>query len=159
MVFVHITFMTLHEVFNTFKRGSTIMSVPTPTFPLPVNTLGALNIWSYLHSPISNLKMSTYIILSKYPAFCNLSLSVLKSRIIVITEILLIIYCTTCFAYYKHISISCLFCIFPQVTDPSAPIDEGITALHNAICAGHYGIVKFLIEFGCNVNAPDSDGW
>jgi len=45
------------------------------------------------------------------------------------------------------------------VTDPSAPNDEGITALHNAICAGHYGIVKFLIEFGCNVNAPDSDGW
>jgi apoptosis-stimulating of p53 protein 1 len=46
-----------------------------------------------------------------------------------------------------------------EVSDPSAPNDEGITALHNAICAGHYEIVKFLVEFGCNVNAPDSDGW
>merc|ERR1712107_818385 len=35
----------------------------------------------------------------------------------------------------------------------------GITALHNAICAGHYDIVKFLVEFGCDVNAQDSDGW
>ncbi|KAK6183377.1 hypothetical protein SNE40_010872 [Patella caerulea] len=46
-----------------------------------------------------------------------------------------------------------------QVTDVSAPNDEGITALHNAICAGHYEIVKFLLEFGCDVNSPDSDGW
>ena len=46
-----------------------------------------------------------------------------------------------------------------QVPDPSSANDEGITALHNAICAGHYDIVKFLSEFGCNVNAPDSDGW
>ena len=37
--------------------------------------------------------------------------------------------------------------------------DEGITALHNAICAGHYEIVTFLVEFGCDVNSPDSDGW
>jgi hypothetical protein len=46
-----------------------------------------------------------------------------------------------------------------EVPDPSAANDEGITALHNAICAGHYEIVKFLVEFGCNVNSPDSDGW
>ncbi|XP_021344463.1 apoptosis-stimulating of p53 protein 2-like, partial [Mizuhopecten yessoensis] len=46
-----------------------------------------------------------------------------------------------------------------QVHDVSEPNDEGITALHNAICAGHYEIVKFLVEFGCDVNSPDSDGW
>ncbi|XP_071078970.1 apoptosis-stimulating of p53 protein 1-like isoform X1 [Haliotis cracherodii] len=46
-----------------------------------------------------------------------------------------------------------------EVTDVSAPNDEGITALHNAICAGHYEIVVFLVEFGCDVNSPDSDGW
>ena len=33
------------------------------------------------------------------------------------------------------------------------------SALHNAICAGHFDIVKFLVEFGCDVNAQDSDGW
>ncbi|XP_025415635.1 apoptosis-stimulating of p53 protein 2 isoform X2 [Sipha flava] len=46
-----------------------------------------------------------------------------------------------------------------QVGDPSAANDEGITALHNAICAGHIDIVKFLVKFGCDVNAQDSDGW
>lgn len=46
-----------------------------------------------------------------------------------------------------------------QVSNPSAANDEGITALHNAICAGHFEIVKFLVEFGCDVNAQDSDGW
>ncbi|XP_044255145.1 apoptosis-stimulating of p53 protein 1 isoform X2 [Tribolium madens] len=46
-----------------------------------------------------------------------------------------------------------------QVTNPSAANDEGITALHNAICAGHFEIVKYLVEFGCDVNAQDSDGW
>ncbi|XP_016984850.2 apoptosis-stimulating of p53 protein 2 isoform X2 [Drosophila rhopaloa] len=46
-----------------------------------------------------------------------------------------------------------------QVANPSAANDEGITALHNAICAGHFDIVKFLVEFGCDVNAQDSDGW
>ncbi|KAK7865306.1 hypothetical protein R5R35_007391 [Gryllus longicercus] len=46
-----------------------------------------------------------------------------------------------------------------QVSNPSAANDEGITALHNAICAGHLDIVKFLVEFGCDVNAQDSDGW
>uniref|UniRef100_A0A0K8TGI8 SH3 domain-containing protein n=2 Tax=Lygus hesperus TaxID=30085 RepID=A0A0K8TGI8_LYGHE len=46
-----------------------------------------------------------------------------------------------------------------QVRDPSAANDEGITALHNAICAGHFEIVTFLVKFGCDVNAQDSDGW
>uniref|UniRef100_A0A673CJ41 Tumor protein p53 binding protein, 2b n=1 Tax=Sphaeramia orbicularis TaxID=375764 RepID=A0A673CJ41_9TELE len=46
-----------------------------------------------------------------------------------------------------------------DVEDPSMPNDEGITALHNAVCAGHIEIVKFLVQFGVNVNAADSDGW
>ncbi|XP_053608578.1 apoptosis-stimulating of p53 protein 1 isoform X4 [Plodia interpunctella] len=46
-----------------------------------------------------------------------------------------------------------------QVQNASAANDEGITALHNAICAGHFEIVKFLVELGCDVNAQDSDGW
>ena len=45
-----------------------------------------------------------------------------------------------------------------EVADPSAANDEGITALHNAICAGHLDIVTFLVTFGCDVNAQDSDG-
>uniref|UniRef100_A0A8C2T684 Tumor protein p53 binding protein 2 n=1 Tax=Coturnix japonica TaxID=93934 RepID=A0A8C2T684_COTJA len=49
--------------------------------------------------------------------------------------------------------------IIYEVEDPSMPNDEGITALHNAVCAGHTEIVKFLLEFGVNVNAADSDGW
>ncbi|KAJ1367723.1 hypothetical protein KIN20_028697 [Parelaphostrongylus tenuis] len=46
-----------------------------------------------------------------------------------------------------------------KLSDVSAANDEGITALHNAICAGHYEIVKFLIEADADVNAQDSDGW
>lgn len=46
-----------------------------------------------------------------------------------------------------------------QVENPSMPNDEGITPLHNAVCAGHHHIVKFLLDFGVNVNAADSDGW
>ncbi|XP_044228557.1 apoptosis-stimulating of p53 protein 2a isoform X2 [Thunnus albacares] len=49
--------------------------------------------------------------------------------------------------------------IIYEVEDPSQPNDEGITALHNAVCAGHTEIVKFLVQFGVNVNAADSDGW
>ncbi|XP_045916433.1 protein phosphatase 1, regulatory subunit 13Bb isoform X4 [Micropterus dolomieu] len=45
------------------------------------------------------------------------------------------------------------------VENPSTPNDEGITPLHNAVCAGHHHIVKFLLDFGVNVNAADSDGW
>lgn len=46
-----------------------------------------------------------------------------------------------------------------EVPDISMSNDEGITALHNAVCAGHFDIVKFLVQFGCDVNSPDSDGW
>ncbi|XP_034043695.1 apoptosis-stimulating of p53 protein 2-like [Thalassophryne amazonica] len=46
-----------------------------------------------------------------------------------------------------------------EVDDPSAANDEGITALHNCVCAGHMDIVKFLVQFGVNINAADSDGW
>ncbi|CAJ0582496.1 unnamed protein product, partial [Mesorhabditis spiculigera] len=45
------------------------------------------------------------------------------------------------------------------LSDVSAANDEGITALHNAICAGHYEIVRFLIDRFADVNAQDSDGW
>ncbi len=46
-----------------------------------------------------------------------------------------------------------------QVKNISEPNDEGITALHNSVCAGHFDIVKFLIEYGCDVNYADNDGW
>ncbi|XP_059541199.1 apoptosis-stimulating of p53 protein 1 isoform X7 [Myotis daubentonii] len=49
--------------------------------------------------------------------------------------------------------------IIYEVEDPSKPNDEGITPLHNAVCAGHHHIVRFLLDFGVNVNAADSDGW
>ncbi|KAM4625934.1 apoptosis-stimulating of p53 protein 1-like [Polymixia lowei] len=49
--------------------------------------------------------------------------------------------------------------IIYEVENPSTPNDEGITPLHNAVCAGHHQIVKFLLDFGVNVNAADSDGW
>lgn len=46
-----------------------------------------------------------------------------------------------------------------QVPDLSASNDECVTALHNAVVAGHYEIAKYLIEAGCDVNVQDSDGW
>ncbi|XP_041035032.1 relA-associated inhibitor isoform X2 [Carcharodon carcharias] len=46
-----------------------------------------------------------------------------------------------------------------EMNDPSQPNDEGITGLHNAVCGGHYNIVEFLVNFGVNINAPDSYGW
>lgn len=46
-----------------------------------------------------------------------------------------------------------------MVQDVSEPNDEGITALHNSVCAGHFEIVKFLVEFGCDINFADNDGW
>ncbi|MBN3301197.1 ASPP1 protein, partial [Amia calva] len=49
--------------------------------------------------------------------------------------------------------------IIYEVENPSTPNDEGITPLHNAVCAGHHHIVRFLLDFGVNVNAADSDGW
>ncbi|XP_055721242.1 protein phosphatase 1, regulatory subunit 13Ba isoform X2 [Salvelinus fontinalis] len=49
--------------------------------------------------------------------------------------------------------------IIYEVENPSTANDEGITPLHNAVCAGRHQIVKFLLDFGVNVNAADSDGW
>ncbi|KAL0969721.1 hypothetical protein UPYG_G00231410 [Umbra pygmaea] len=49
--------------------------------------------------------------------------------------------------------------IIYEVENPSTANDEGITPLHNAVCAGHHHIVKFLLDFAVNVNAADSDGW
>uniref|UniRef100_A0A0N5BK84 SH3 domain-containing protein n=1 Tax=Strongyloides papillosus TaxID=174720 RepID=A0A0N5BK84_STREA len=46
-----------------------------------------------------------------------------------------------------------------KVTDVSQPNEEGITALHNAICAGYIEVVEYLITKKANVNAQDSDGW
>lgn len=46
-----------------------------------------------------------------------------------------------------------------EMSDPSQPNDEGITALHNGICGGHYNVVDFLVRSGANVSAPDSHGW
>ncbi|XP_002123588.2 apoptosis-stimulating of p53 protein 1 [Ciona intestinalis] len=46
-----------------------------------------------------------------------------------------------------------------QVDDPSGANDEGITALHNAVCAGHFELVRFLVHYGCDINASDTDGW
>ncbi|XP_077466741.1 relA-associated inhibitor [Stigmatopora argus] len=46
-----------------------------------------------------------------------------------------------------------------EMPDPSQSNDEGITALHNAICGGHYNVVDFLVRAGANVSAPDSHGW
>ncbi|XP_010612952.1 relA-associated inhibitor [Fukomys damarensis] len=46
-----------------------------------------------------------------------------------------------------------------EMNDPSQPNEEGITALHNAICGANYAIVDFLIAAGANVNSPDSHGW
>ncbi|XP_045148607.1 relA-associated inhibitor [Echinops telfairi] len=43
-----------------------------------------------------------------------------------------------------------------EMNDPSQPNEEGITALHNAICGANYAIVDFLIATGANVNSPDS---
>ena len=38
--------------------------------------------------------------------------------------------------------------IVDKVSDSSQANDEGITALHNAVCAGHFDLVKFLVHYG-----------
>ena len=45
------------------------------------------------------------------------------------------------------------FEIFQLNNEVSRCNDEGITALHNSICAGHYDIVRFLVENNADVNA------
>ena len=49
--------------------------------------------------------------------------------------------------------------IIDLVPNPSGANDEGITALHNAVCAGHFELVKFLVHYGSDINASDTDGW
>lgn len=46
-----------------------------------------------------------------------------------------------------------------QVPNLNASHDECVTALHNAVVAGHYEVAKYLIEAGCDINVQDSDGW
>uniref|UniRef100_A0A3Q0T8G0 Protein phosphatase 1, regulatory subunit 13 like n=1 Tax=Amphilophus citrinellus TaxID=61819 RepID=A0A3Q0T8G0_AMPCI len=46
-----------------------------------------------------------------------------------------------------------------EMSDPSQPNEEGITALHNAVCFRHHDVVDFLVRIGVNVSAPDSHGW
>jgi len=49
--------------------------------------------------------------------------------------------------------------VIDKVSNPSAANDEGITALHNSVCAGHFDVVRFLVHWGVDINAADSDGW
>uniref|UniRef100_UPI00358DE232 apoptosis-stimulating of p53 protein 2-like isoform X2 n=1 Tax=Myxine glutinosa TaxID=7769 RepID=UPI00358DE232 len=49
--------------------------------------------------------------------------------------------------------------IFPLVDNPNQPNDDGITALHNAVCSGMQSTVLFLLQHGLDVNAADRDGW
>merc|ERR1712242_665982 len=49
--------------------------------------------------------------------------------------------------------------VIDKVLNPSAANDEGITALHNSVCAGHFDVVRFLVHWGVDINAADSDGW
>ncbi|KAK4469392.1 hypothetical protein MN116_006948 [Schistosoma mekongi] len=47
-----------------------------------------------------------------------------------------------------------------EVADVSESNDEGITALHNAVCAGRVDVAEFLVlTAGADVNAGDTDGW
>ena len=46
-----------------------------------------------------------------------------------------------------------------RVPDPSFANAEGITALHNAVCGNHKGVVRLLVEIGCDINSPDNNGW
>ncbi|KAK3745547.1 hypothetical protein QZH41_012462, partial [Actinostola sp. cb2023] len=48
--------------------------------------------------------------------------------------------------------------VIRDVDDPSLANGDGITALHNAVCGNHEDVVRFLVEYGCDVNLPDSHG-
>uniref|UniRef100_H9GEK5 SH3 domain-containing protein n=1 Tax=Anolis carolinensis TaxID=28377 RepID=H9GEK5_ANOCA len=73
--------------------------------------------------------------------------------------------CPVCFArrhpsFWEDVACTGEFPVWSStLNDPSQPNDEGITALHNAICGANYNIVDFLINIGANVNSPDSHGW
>lgn len=49
--------------------------------------------------------------------------------------------------------------VIKKVDNPSKANAEGITALHNAVCAGWTKIVEFLVHSGVDINVADSDGW
>lgn len=49
--------------------------------------------------------------------------------------------------------------VIKLVENPSKSNPEGITGLHNAVCAGNMKIVEFLVHYGVDINAVDSDGW
>ena len=46
-----------------------------------------------------------------------------------------------------------------QVPNPDLSNDNGMTALHMAVCNDHVEVVKFLLDYGCNVNAPNCECW
>ncbi|CAD5226428.1 unnamed protein product [Bursaphelenchus okinawaensis] len=46
-----------------------------------------------------------------------------------------------------------------EIDDISRGSDEGITALHNAICASHIEVIRYLVASHADVNAQDADGW
>lgn len=46
-----------------------------------------------------------------------------------------------------------------KVSNLNVSHDENVTALHNAVVADQFPIVKYLVESGCDVNVQDSDGW
>lgn len=89
----------------------------------------------------------------------------LEGEFDLVQRIIYEVYCE-CFYLFIYLFVCSLYMYddpvygcFSQVDNPSTPNDEGITPLHNAVCAGHHHIVKFLLDFGVNVNAADSDGW
>lgn len=46
-----------------------------------------------------------------------------------------------------------------QVPNPDLSNDNGMTALHMAVCNDHIEVVKFLLDYGCNVNASNCESW
>ena len=43
--------------------------------------------------------------------------------------------------------------------DVTLPKNDGITALHAAVCEGNEEIVSFLLEQGADIDKPDGNGW
>jgi len=50
-------------------------------------------------------------------------------------------------------------CVSLQIGNPNHKTENGLSALHNAVCSGHLDVVRYLVAFGCDVNAIDNDGW
>jgi hypothetical protein len=47
----------------------------------------------------------------------------------------------------------------PKALGQNLSGDVALTALKNAVISHHCDVVKFLINFGCDVNMADNDGW